>query len=135
MERSGAPALSFRASEASRGIRTGRRCRSLDVALRAPLGMTAGRGANPAPSVRSQFKSAFRRWTGDRSVLKLYGAPAIRCGVATPGGVRRSRRIGGTVTPPETMNAMTSALSASRGVTALAGKIMSWPAKLYDCGM
>ena len=62
-----------------------------------------------------------------------YGAPAIR--FETPGGVRRSRRTGGTVTPPETMNAITSALSASRMVTAVAGKIMSWPAKLYDCGM
>src|SRR5688500_15413872 len=68
--------LSFRASGASRGIRTGRRCRSLDsalraplgmtagVALRAPLGMTTGRGADPAASVRSPLRSAFRRSGG-----------------------------------------------------------------------
>ena len=34
--------MSFRASGASRGIRTRRRCRALDSALRAPLGMTEG---------------------------------------------------------------------------------------------
>ena len=32
------------------------------------------------------------------------------------------------------MNAITSALSASSGVTALVGKMSSEPAKLYDCG-
>ena len=40
--------LSFRASGASRGIRTRRRCRSLDSALRAALGMRR-RGALRAP--------------------------------------------------------------------------------------
>ncbi len=37
-------------------------------------------------------------------------------------------------TPPDTINAMTSELSASRGWTLSVGTIKRLPAKLYDCG-
>ena len=51
-----------------------------------------------------------------------------------PDPTRYTGLVGIAVTPPDTMNAITSALSTASGSTALDGKISSEPAKLYDCG-
>ena len=78
--------------------------------------------------------------------LKLLRSEALAQGIQLfefrdPAGSRlpeftagATRAAGSAVTPPDTMNAITSALSAASGRTAVVGKINSWPAKLYDCG-
>src|SRR6478752_5453519 len=92
-----------------------------------------GQAKDPAPFVESPLElrvSSFDE-RADRYEPAICSGAALGVWRAT-GPERRGG--GGIVTPPDTMNAMTSALSASSGSTALVGKIRSDPAKLYDCG-
>src|SRR6476661_2864908 len=92
-----------------------------------------GQAKDPAPFVESPLE--IRVPSFDERADRY--EPAICSGAAL--GVWRAtgperRGGGGIVTPPDTMNAITSELSASSGSTALVGKMRSDPAKLYDCG-
>jgi hypothetical protein len=94
------------------------------MASRAALGGSAGR--DPGPDGEAKLD-------GRLMVPDLAGTVPPRRAEASD-QARGSRDAGTPVTPPDTMNAITSALAASSGSSIEDGKTTRFPAKLYDCG-
>ena len=81
----------------------------------------------------ARLEGEHQRIQRDGSAARIRGDLTIR-GITKPVVLEGIPDSYPPVTPPDTMNAMTSALSAARGATAAAGTTSMLPAKLYDCG-